>query len=344
MSGFDSWFPAAPGQDNSADLGRTLWIRTLLGEGEELPSSAALAQRMRNAFFEKGESLYRFGEESDRIYFLVDGSVHLTHLGVKTREFGPRSVLGLIDASEGRPHAFDAIAFEDTVALELDIEDWFEFLEDNFAMTSRILERLCADLPPTSPPRPDLSTTTAIVPRRRSRRTGSGQNLRAALGPALSLSFVERIAVLRACPALARAGIQALARLAHFSEPVTLTQGAWHQLEGPAIYVVETGKLSTTTRGKGNTWQEEILPGGAIAGLGLMVNGVFECEATALERSTILRISTERVFDVMEDHFSLATSLLAYSALELEAATLESHLASSPSQTDVPVPDHYDAG
>lgn len=344
MSTFDSWYPGAPGSEGASDLGRTLWIRTLLGEGEELPSGSALAQRMRNASFEKGEYLYRIGEESDRIYFVVRGSVQLAHLGVKAREFGPQSVLGLIDASEGRPHAFDAIALEDTAALELDLEDWFEFLEDNFAMTTRILERLCADLPPTSPPRPDLSQQTAIVPRRRMRKTGSGENLRAALGPALSLSFVERVAVLRACPALSRAGIQALARLAHFADLISLSEGDSQKLDGPALYVVEKGQLNVTTAGKGSTWHEEVHPGGLVAGLGLMVVGVFDCTATALKATTILRISTELVFDVMEDHFPLTTSLLAYTALELEAAALESQLASSPSQADAQIPSRYDAG
>jgi CRP-like cAMP-binding protein len=337
MSAFDSWFPSPTRRDDSSDLERTLWIRTLLGEGESLTASAGLARRMRKVLVERGEALYRQGSSADRVYFIISGTIGLVHLGVKTREFGASGVLGLIDASQGRPHAFDAIAREDTAVLELDIDDWFEFLEDNFALTCRLVGRLSRDLPPTSPPRPDLSRPTALLHRRRSKTPGDAENLRATLGPTLGLSFVERLAVLRACPALARSRIQALARLAHFAEMVPIGANETRKLEAPALYVVETGRVFTTTRDRqGNTWQDETRPGGAVAGLGLLEVDHFECETTGLEPSTLFRISTERLFDVMEDHFSVALSLFAHTAAELEAVSLQGQLASAPSQTELP--------
>lgn len=336
---FESWLPSPTRRDDSSDLERTLWIRTLLGEGEEVAASAALAERMRKTFFGRGEHLYEQGSSSDRVYFILSGLVSLAHLGVKTRQFGPTSVVGLVDASQRRPHAFDAVAHEDTVVLELDIEDWFEFLEDNFALTCRILVRLARELPPTSPPRPDLSRPTALLRRRRSRAPGDGEDHRASLGPTLALSFVERLAVLRACPALARARIQALARLAQFAEMLFLAEGEKVELEAPAFYVVETGCVRSVTRDpEGTTWLDETRPGGAVAGIGLLAKGHFESEATALEPSTLFRISTERLFDVMEDHFSVALSLLAHTAAELEAVALQDHVASAPNLLGITEP------
>jgi CRP-like cAMP-binding protein len=336
MSSFDGWFQGPTRRDDAADLERALWIRSLLGEGEEVADSAALAQRMDKRFVAQGEYLYRVGSSADRVYFILTGAISLVRLGIGTREFGPRGVLGLIDASLGRPHAFDAIAREDTAVLELNIEDWFEFLEDNFALTCRIVRGLARRLPPSSPPRPDLSRPTAFLHKKR-RTLGGGENRRASLGPTLDLSFVERLAVLRACPALGGARIQALARLAHFAEMLFIGAGEMRRLEAPALYVVETGRVvSTTTDKEGNSWQEETRPGGAVAGLGLLEPGPFACELTAVEPSTLFRIPTERIFDVMEDHFSVALSLLAHTAAELEAVSLQAQLASQPSQAEVP--------
>jgi CRP-like cAMP-binding protein len=328
---FESWLPTPTPRDDPSDLERTLWIRTLLGEGEEVAASAALAERLRRRFFQGGEYLYEQGTPSDRVYFITSGLVSLAHVGVKTREFGANNVVGLVDALQRRPHAFDGIAVEDTVVLELDIEDWFEFLEENFALTCRILARLARELPPTSPPRPDLSRPTALLRKRRSRAPGDGEDHRASLGPPLALSFVERLAVLRACPALSRARIQALARLAQFADMLFVAEGEKLELEAPAFYVVETGRVRSITRDpEGTTWEDETRPGGAVAGIGLLAKGPFECEVTALEPSTLFYISTERLFDVMEDHFSLALSLLAHTAAELEAVALQG-LASAPS-------------
>ncbi len=330
MSVFDGLFPAPVRAQDASDLERTLWIRSLLGDQVDVGPSDALAQRIREKFFEAGQWLYRQGGASDRIYFIVRGAITLSHAGVKNREFGPRDVIGVFDAMQNRPHAFDAIVREDATVLELEFEDWLEFLEDHFEMTRNLMARLVESLPPTSPPRPDLSKPTArrfrVVP------APAGGNNRAPLGPTQSLSFVERLAVLRACPPFAEAGIQALARLAHFSELITLEQGENRILEAPAVYVVESGRVrSTTSDTHGNTWHEEVGAGGSVAGLGLLVAGRFDSEVVALQDSALFRLPTERLFDVMEDHFSLALSMLAHTSAEAEAATLQHQINSAAS-------------
>lgn len=325
MSLLDFLVPSEARQDDGPDLERTLWIRSLLDAADDLAGDD-LAGRMRETFFERGQYIFRRGDAAERIYFVLSGKVSLIRPGLEVRDLGPQSVLGVVDTFLTRPRAFDGLAREATTTLELDADEWLEFLEDNFALTCRIIRRVVASLPPISPARRDLSRPSA----RHSRHSGAestGSDHRARLGPTLDLSFVERLAVLRACPALARARIQALARLAHFAEMVTIEVGETHQLLAPALHVVETGHVHASVRDdEGRTWQSEVRPGGAVAGIGLLDEGRYECEATAIEKSTLFRIPTERLFDVMEDHFSVAASLFAHASELLEATSLEATL------------------
>lgn len=322
MSILDFLGPNEARQDDGPDLERTLWIRSLLDAADDLAGDD-LAGRMRETFFERGEYLFRQGSSADRIYFIASGKVSLIRPGVAARDLGPQSVLGVVDTFLTRPRAFDGRAMEPTTALELDADEWLEFLEDNFALTCRIIRRVVASLPPISPHHRDLSRPTAKQPRRHGPES-AGPDHRARLGPTLELSFVERLAVLRACPVLARARIQALARLAHFSETVSLDAGERRTLEAPALHVVETGRVHANVQARdGRTWQGDVRPGGAVAGIGLLDEGRYECEITGVEPSTLFRIPTERLFDVMEDHFSVAASLFAHASELMEATSLE---------------------
>lgn len=339
MSILDFLDPSTTRHDDAPDLERTLWIRSLLDAGDELTAGDDLASRMRETFFERGEHLFRQGGSADRIYFVLSGKVGLVQPGGALREFGPQSVLGVVDTFLTRPRAFDARAIEATTTLELDADEWFEFLEDNFTLTCRIIRRVALNLPPISLPRPHLSDQRARQSPHRDEKW-SGADHRARLGPTLDLSFVERLAVLRACPLLARARIQALARLAHFSEIVSLEAGETRKLVAPALHVVEAGRVLTTTRNReGQTWQSEARPGGAAAGVGLLDAGLYECEVTAATPSTLFRIPTERLFDVMEDHFSVAASLFAYASELLEAVALadQAHAPADPPGDGAPV-------
>jgi len=322
VSILDFLSPAETRQDDAPDLERTLWIRSLLDAADDLAGDD-LASRMRETFFERGEHLFRRGGSADRIYFVLTGRVSLSRPGFEAKDLGPQSVLGVVDTFLTRPRAFDAVAREATTTLELDADEWLEFLEDNFALTCRIIRRVVANLPPISPPRGDRSWESSAPSRRRSPEA-LGPDHRARLGPTLDLSFVERLAVLRACPALARARIQALARLARFAEVVAIESGESQPLWAPALYVVEAGRVQTkVTDRDGRIWQGDVRPGGAAAGIGLLDEDRFQCEAVAVESSTLFRIPTERLFDVMEDHFSVAASLFAYASELLEATSLE---------------------
>jgi len=132
------------------------------------------------------------------------------------------------------------------------------------------------------------------------------------------ISAAERLAVMRMCPPVASATLQALARLVRYSEAVELASGERYVALPDALYVVEAGSLDTMARAGESVWTETIEAGSALGGLSLLQQGPYEITATALEPTFLLRVPTERVLDVMEDDFSLTHSLLAYIVSEME--------------------------
>lgn len=321
------------------ELERSLILHSLLGPHVPPGLTESLTRRVQVRSYARGELLYRRGSAADRIYFIVQGKIALSYQGARSREFGARDALGAIDALQNRPHAFDALLLEDSTLLELDAEDWLEFLEEHFDYTRELIQRIARALPPLSAPSLTLQKTHTLI---RSARAAIG-DYRASLGPRLALSFVERLAVLRACPPLREAGIQALARLAHEAEPIFLEGGEKRGFVTSGLIIVESGQVrAIASRRDGMTWTEELSPGGTVAGVALLEaedtapssvalpglslsikRSEIDVEVEALEPSVLLRLAPEHLFDVMEDHFGVALSFLAYISRELEAQAIE---------------------
>lgn len=304
--------PPDDGREPRVDeVERSLWVRALIGPAAHLGPTDSLAQRMREVYFAKGQTLYRRGAASERMFFIVRGQVKLVRERSAARVFGPRDVLGVVDTLQERPHAFDAVATEDVLALELDYDDWLEFLEDNFEFTRAILTRLAASLPPVS--RFGSSFESLLG------ETQSGTRRIPS-----SLSFVERLAVIRSCPLFWRGSIQALARLARFAEIELLEEGAIVHVASRGLCLVESGRVrATITAGTEAAYREELEAGGAVGGFRLLDPTDLSVEVEALTPSSLLHIDTEILFDVMEDHFSLGLSLFAYLAREGESQALQ---------------------
>lgn len=292
-----------PPEPAAAEVERLLWVRSLLGPDFPVPPTATLVRRMREVRYQRGDMLYRDGSAADRIFFIVSGRVTLTSRTRAAREFGARDVLGFLDALQDRPHAYDANVREETLVLELEFEDWQEFIEDNFEFLQGVVTRFSQNLDPAS---------VDNRPRVPVQRLSSAKNAN------LALSFVERIAVLRSAPPLEKASIQALARLAGLAEVRFLSE-AREPLIGSGIFIVESGKVRAfSTVESGKTWVEELEEGGVVAGLGLLQRGHVDVEVEALQPSSLYFLPSEVVFDVMEDHFNLAQSMLSFVARSAE--------------------------
>lgn len=315
-----STFDVPYAEPELGELERLLLVRSFFPDEEgDGRAWEFLSGRAVERLFTKGELIR--GQGIDRLYFLVRGSIAVVHERQVLRRFGPGEVLGMVDAMTGRPHSYDLLVEEETLVLEVLYDDWLEFIEDHFEIACRGVLKLAAALPPNSARSPESVPQTNHRPHLVKgvvRSEHASQNARS------RLSAAERLAVLRACPPLSRTTLQALARLAHYSVTIDLGRDEHFVASAPALYVVESGRLRVTARAPGEPESvKEMGAGGALGGLALLQESRFEVEAVALEPTSLFRIPTERIFDVMEDHFSLTSSLLAYAASEMETALLQ---------------------
>jgi CRP-like cAMP-binding protein len=270
-------------------------------------SSAArqLGNAMREVFFEAGSVIYELGSPADDVYFIVSGSVKLVRDGAPAWELGPRSVVGGMDADLDRPRSRTAVALTDVEALVLRNDDRLEVLEDNFEQTRRLIlfvgER--------------LHQLTLALP-------SGGFGDPAEPGPepeAEPLPLVERVLSLRDVPAFSKASIQALVTLAPAAEELRIDAGQTLFRSGEVrgvFFVIARGLIElerSQPPGKARFGPASIVGGSSAFG---------DMErfytARAVRASVLLRIREDDFFDVMEDHFDLARSVMAYMSAQRE--------------------------
>lgn len=316
----------------SSAIARQLFLRTF-SAGVPLGSAASqLSRVMRDEAFPAGATLYRRGEASDRIFFLVKGKVSLAVDGMPPWIFEAGASVGLLDVLQDRSHRRTATALSAVHALSLTAEDYFDVLEDNFEFTrnsivkiAEALHALKMSIAPSGGFGPDIAT-----PSSRGRPTAEPKSdpLRAAFGaggglPARPLNLVERTIALRGVPALKSSGIQALTSMAGLMDERGLAPGEALFSQGEAssaIYFVVRGLIELERRDPMilAPFGERTLVGG-FASLGLAEHAF---TARAREASTVLELDKEDLFDLLELHFELVRSIFAGIAAERERALL----------------------
>jgi CRP-like cAMP-binding protein len=287
--------------DERRQLARSLWLRSLDGDVARQHRVDDLSLRMREIVFPVGSWLYRAGDSAERMYFIASGVVR--HGSEGRVLFGEGDVLGFVDGVLSRPHALDAQVLVETVALCLKVDDWFEFLEDNFDFLRATLLRRGAELPPEA-----LESTRRPLAEGRE-PTGRGPS-----------ELVDRLLVLRDCPLLARATTQALARLVRDAQAVELPTEAKRAL-GPddaGLWVVERGE-ATLEQTEGQHTRYEADRSGLLGGMLLLERCTPGWSLKGQRDASLLHLPRDKVFDVMEDHPSLVRSVLAYVARRIES-------------------------
>ena len=290
------------------NIERQLFLRTMI-VGRSMGSAAEhLAGLMRDAYFPAGSILYRAGEASDRLYFIVRGQVQLVSEGLEPLRFGDRSVIGVLDMLQDRPYARTAVAMADVEALETRAEDWLEMLEDNFEYGRAALGGNATGLTALAQALPLMGFPPAGVP-------GQQLSLPGAVGEPLDL--VGRLLVLRALPAFSMARIQALSTMSEIAEELRLRPGA--ALFGPgqvptSVYAVARGKVEIWA----DSFPSPVTfgPGTVVGNYAPFSDRVLPFGARAAEPTTVLRIGKEDLLDLMEIHFEVARSAMAYVANE----------------------------
>lgn len=290
---------------------RSIFLRAVLSGVEVGPATQQLVSAIRDVYFPAGTVVYRQGEPSEHLYFVVDGTVELRREGESPWTMGQRSAFGALDAALDQPHARTAVAIEDVHVMVLRVEDWLDVLEDHFELAQAMVLRNAKGL---------YELSLRLAP------TGGFAvvDLDSAPAPICpTLSFdegpdtVQRLLVFSRAPLFERAGIQPLIRLAQAAQVRHLQPGEELFRMGEPVtqlYLVAHGVVEIER-------DEPVLrasfgQGDLVAGPPALARAERAFYARAATEAVVLTLSREDLFDVMEDHFAALRSVLAYLAIE----------------------------
>jgi CRP-like cAMP-binding protein len=119
---------------------RMLLVRRLgfFGRGS-VNALAEMAQQLVAVEARAGQAVFRRGEPAVGPWFLLRGEIRGTLADGRTIAFLPGTILGGPEAMADVPHLYDAVATEPSALLRLDLESFFDVVEDNIEIASTFL-------------------------------------------------------------------------------------------------------------------------------------------------------------------------------------------------------------
>ena len=312
---------------------RMLILRTFPAYANMSPEQLAVtANYTRERFHEPGTLLQRRGELSSHLHFVVTGAVELRRGDEVLRRFGPKSVVGGIGALARMPHAYDVVAVEQTITLEMPVEDIWDVFEDHFPMLRAVMGRVALQ----------------VIENRQSMGPNAGYSDdvgKPVPCPDRPLDLVERMARLRASMSFAQSRLDAIAELARECREERHAAGSVLWREGErmdSFYLVVSGVVSCVSQKTGQTFR--FGPGDAVGVLDALAHEKRWYTATVTERTCVLRVDCETLFDLFEDQFELAQDMLAMMARSImefyapEGSSSGSSIRPPPTSSPTPPP------
>jgi CRP/FNR family cyclic AMP-dependent transcriptional regulator len=292
--------------DNPSDfLARELFIRTVLpGIAGEAP--ARIVELLEPREVPERAVLFEAGEASTRFYFVVSGEIVMDDPGQKEWRFGPRSIVGIIDATLDRPHARRARASRDTSLLVARSSDWFDLLEDDPELASGTTVSLARQI---------HAQWLALGP-----SIGEARPQEGIPPPAAPLELYEKLLALRDAQLLNAAGLQATASLAEVADELRFEAGELLFDVGASagtLYLLVHGVVELSRQNPELTVIHNA--GSVIGGPPALAHELNEYRARARAPSVVLRISDEDYSDQAETHPELIRATLAYLVSAREA-------------------------
>ena len=107
---------------------------------EELGRVAALTEEVR---FEPGETIFRKGEPTDAIYFILAGRAAIEANGRVVREVSEKQAFGTVAALDRKPAVHTVKAMEAVHALKLNAQDFDDILSVDFELVRVLIHALC---------------------------------------------------------------------------------------------------------------------------------------------------------------------------------------------------------
>ncbi|MEM6958809.1 MAG: cyclic nucleotide-binding domain-containing protein [Myxococcota bacterium] len=262
--------------------------------------SEELAAMARNAVirnFRAGERLMEEGQPPREVFFVLRGEVQLEKAGLLLRTFGPRSVVGGVAALSEDPDGYACTAMADTVALVVTAEEQLEIFEEHFDVSRRVL----------------MGIARQILGHRLAMGSSAGfenAEFEAEGNPPSPTNLVERIAHLRRALPFAGSRLEALADLAKEAVEMRLEAGEALWAEGdPAyafVFVLWGIVEGETADGK----RMRFGPNDVAGSLGSLGQQPRWYSAKAVTPVVGLRLASESLLDVFEDHSDLALAMI----------------------------------
>lgn len=296
--------------DPSSNVERVLALRGFPAFRHLSPRDlAVLAEHTTPHVFRAGAPLLRPGMPVRSLHFLLRGRVAILRDGEAHCDAISPEIVGGLRALAQEPRGQHAVAAEDTLTLQLDLDDMEDIFEDRFGIF--------------------LATLRAVARAQIGLRRGLG--LAAAYSPPVSaeparavadLDLVGRLFLLRRTADFARARVEALADIAQEGRVIELAAGqvVWRSGDVADHGILIADGIVTCTSDRGD--QRFVFgPGALVGGIDSIANEPRWFEATAEGPVRGLRIETQRLLDTMEDNVELAMDVLrsfARASLELE--------------------------
>lgn len=277
---------------------RFLFLKTMPAFSE-VPAEVVqvVAANTRPRAFTEGEYLYRSGSPAVEVQYIVRGECEIVRNGKTVRRLGPRSVVGGISALAGEERGYDCIALQDMETLAIKVEDSQEIFEDHFVLLKRVLR----------------GTSREVLESRRKlgERAGFGAVAEPFMFPDRPFDLVERMAFLRKTFSFGDSEIDAIADLARDVQEVHLPKGEllWKVGDRSTYFLLPLRGVIDCKASKPEQ-HFQLGPGDSVGAIDSMADERRWYRAEVIEDLVAFRIDSEVLLEVLEDHFSMATSLL----------------------------------
>lgn len=286
-------------------LERALYLRSLtLFRTLTASELAACAQLMQERYVRRGEILYEAGAPVRSLYLLVDGRVRLEDQGRRVGELDAAAGVGLVELLAGQPHRSRAVAETNALALVIDAAALLDLVEEHFSFFLQIRHALGAEVALQQQALGSYHTLSAPRP------------VAAASGPSLDLA--EVLLALQTTTVFRDVGLAILAALTSQDREIRLEPGAplWERGTEPTfLALIADGVVSCVPEQS----EHEFRAGpGALLGVDATFGGApYAYRATAETPVVARAIDTQMLLDMAEDHFDLASRMLAHCACEV---------------------------
>jgi CRP/FNR family cyclic AMP-dependent transcriptional regulator len=122
---------------------KVLFLKSI-GIFEQIPGEdlARIAQIAEEVVFEKGTIVFREKDPGDALYLIISGRVNI-HIGERNiAKLGDKECFGEMAILDGEPRSASVTALEETVALRIMKEDFYDILSDRIEIAQGIFKVL----------------------------------------------------------------------------------------------------------------------------------------------------------------------------------------------------------